>query len=106
MEVTIGNSITGVGSVHTHVQGLQAEMSEMQLMAQVLSKHRSMMSILGSRQASLQIVASFWQGGDVRGALNAVLQSAGDALPAVLPKHFSFPLQASKLADCNDVMKT
>ena len=30
----------GVGSIHAHVQGPQAEMSEVQLMAEVLSKHR------------------------------------------------------------------
>ena len=70
------------------MQGPQAGVSEMQLMTEVLSKHSSIMSMLGSRQASLQIVASFWQRGDVRGALNAVLQSAGDALPVVLFMQF------------------
>ena len=70
-------------------------MRDTELLAEVTAKHNSMMSILGSRQASLQIVRSFWQRGDFRGALNAVLQSAGtgrtSALPCLACCHWSLP---------------
>lgn len=63
-----------------NAQGAQTDMRDLDFLAEVLSKHSSMVSILGSRHASLQIVRSFWQRGDVRGGLNAVLQSAGKLL--------------------------
>lgn len=53
-------------------------MRDADFLVEALSKHGSMMSILGSRQASLRIAKSLWQRGDVRGALNSVLQSAGE----------------------------
>lgn len=51
--------------------------SDTELMTQLLAKHQTVMSILSSRQASLKIVRGFWAQGDVRGALAAMLQSAG-----------------------------
>ncbi|KAL3143621.1 hypothetical protein ABBQ38_002418 [Trebouxia sp. C0009 RCD-2024] len=51
--------------------------SDTELMTQLLTKHQTVMSILSSRQATLQIVRGFWAQGDARGALTATLQSAG-----------------------------
>ena len=46
-------------------------------MGQLLANHDTVVSILSSRQASLQVVKGFWVQGDVRGALSAMLQAAG-----------------------------
>lgn len=51
--------------------------TDTELMSQLMTKHQTVMSILSSRQASLQVVRGFWAQGDARGALSAVLQSAG-----------------------------
>ena len=51
--------------------------SDTQLMTQLMAKHQTVMSILSSRQATLQVVGGFWAQGDARGALAAMLQSAG-----------------------------
>lgn len=68
--------------------------AETDFLAEVLSKHGGVLSILSSRQASLQIVGSFWQRGDVRGALNAIVQSAG-ALSLIAQQHSA--VQPTKL---------
>lgn len=51
--------------------------SDTELMTQLMTKHQTVMSILSSRQATLQVVRGFWAQGDARGALAAMLQSAG-----------------------------
>lgn len=51
--------------------------SDTELMTQLMAKHQTVMSILSSRQATLQVVRGFWAQGDARGALAAMLQSAG-----------------------------
>ena len=51
--------------------------SDTELMTQLMAKHQTVMSILSSRQATLQVVRGFWAQGDARGALAAILQSAG-----------------------------
>lgn len=59
------------------MQGYCAQVSDTEVIAQLMAKNQTVMSILGSRQASLQLVSSFWARGDVRGALAALLQSSG-----------------------------
>ncbi|KAL0021600.1 hypothetical protein WJX79_002836 [Trebouxia sp. C0005] len=56
--------------------GYCAQVSDTEVIAQLMAKNQTVMSILGSRQASLQLVSSFWARGDVRGALAALLQSS------------------------------
>ena len=56
--------------------------SDTELMTQLMTKHQTVMRILSSRQASLQVVRGFWTQGDARGALAAMLQSAGVQSPA------------------------
>ena len=51
--------------------------TDTELMSQLMTKHQTVMSILSSRQATLQVVRGFWAQGDARGALSAMLQSAG-----------------------------
>ncbi|DBA81283.1 TPA: hypothetical protein ACH3X2_006901 [Trebouxia sp. C0005] len=59
--------------------GYCAQVSDTEVIAQLMAKNQTVMSILGSRQASLQLVSSFWARGDVRGALAALLQSSAIA---------------------------
>ncbi len=60
-------------------QGYCAQVSDTEVIAQLMAKNQTVVSILSSRQATLQLVKSFWARGDVRGALAALLQSSGDA---------------------------
>lgn len=59
------------------MQSLRTSVSDTEVMAQLMASHHTVMSIMSSRQASLQVVRGFWARGDVRGALAAILQSAG-----------------------------
>ena len=59
------------------LQGQNTHVPDTEVMAELMAKHQTMMSILSSRQGTLQIVGSFWARGDVRGALAALLQSSG-----------------------------
>jgi len=60
------------------MQGYCAQVSDTEVLAQLMAKKQTVVSILSSRQATLQLVKSFWVRGDVRGALAALLQSSGD----------------------------
>ena len=51
--------------------------SDTEVMAQLTANHQTVMSILSSRQATLQVVKGFWVHGDAGGALSAILQAAG-----------------------------
>jgi len=59
------------------MQGYTAQVSDAEVMTELMAKHQTVMSILSSRQATLQVVRRFWARGDIRGALAALLQSAG-----------------------------
>ena len=62
------------------MQGYVAQVSDIEVMAQLMAKTQTVRSILSSRQATLQVVSSFWAKGDIRGALTALLQSSGVTL--------------------------
>lgn len=59
------------------MQGYAAQVSDIEVMAQLMAKNQTVLSILSSRQATLQVVSGFWARGDTRGALTALLQSSG-----------------------------
>lgn len=59
------------------MQGYTAQVSDIEVMAQLMAKKQTVLSILSSRQATLQVVSGFWARGDTRGALTALLQSSG-----------------------------
>ena len=60
------------------MQGYYAQVSDTEVIAQLMAKNQTVVSILSSWQATLQLVRSFWARGDVRGALAALLQSSGN----------------------------
>ena len=70
---------TSTSLVHSmaFMQGYCAQVSDAEVIAQLMAKNQTVVSILSSRQATLQLVRSFWARGDVRGALAALLQSSG-----------------------------
>ena len=60
------------------MQGMNVGVApDTEVMAQLTANHQTVMSILSSRQATLQVVKGFWVRGDARGALSAILQAAG-----------------------------
>ena len=52
--------------------------SDAEVMAELMAKHQTIMGVLSSRQATLQVVRGFWMRGNVKGALTALLQSSGN----------------------------
>ena len=59
------------------MQGYCAQVSDTEVIAQLMANNQTVVSILNSRQATLRLVKTFWARGDVRGALAALLQSSG-----------------------------
>ena len=75
------------------------DVSEDVVMAELMAKHQTVMSVLSSRQATMQVVKGFWLRGDVRGALTALLQSSGTS--TLTPSSFHCVVAASEAGSQN-----